>query len=108
MNTEDQNIKSFFDDMRKKDTKHTIPDFEELFPEKKASKLRYLLPIGIAASLLVGFGVWTKTPKTIGEGEELVITLENQEFTTDVLLSEDFPVFSWESSTTSLINDFND
>ncbi|GGG15316.1 hypothetical protein GCM10011344_14900 [Dokdonia pacifica] len=108
MNTENQDIKSFFEDMRKEDSKHTIPEFEEVFPEKKTSKLRYLLPIGIAASLLLGFGVWTKNPKTTEQEEALVITIENQESTTETLLLEDPSVFSWESSTASLINDFND
>ena len=108
MNTENQDIKSFFEDMRKKDTKHEIPEFEELLPEKKTSKLRYLLPTGIAAALLLGFGIWTKNSKTTKQEEELVITIENQELITEIVLFDDPSVFSWESSTASLINDFND
>lgn len=108
MSTENKEIKSFFDDMRKEDLKNTIPDFEAVFPQKRKSKIRYIIPVGIAASLIVGFGIWNKKPETITEEETLVISLENQETTTDVLLSDDLSVFDWESSTASLINDFND
>lgn len=109
MNTEeDDDIKAFFAEMRKEDTKHTIPEFEDLLPKKKTSRIRYIIPMGIAASLIVGFGIWTDTTETITEENELVITIESQEITTETLLSDDISVFSWESSTASLINDFND
>jgi hypothetical protein len=109
MNTEDDHdIKSFFDDMRKKDREQSIPEFETMLPKRRTSKLRYIIPVSIAASLIVGFGIWPKTPKTITEPEGLVITIGNEEITTEIVLPEDISVFSWESSTASLINDFND
>lgn len=108
MSTENKEIKSFFDDMRKEDLKNTIPEFEALFLRKKKSKIRYMIPVGIAASLILGFGIWNKKSETIPEQDTLVISLENQEITTDVLLSNDVSIFTWESSTASLINDFND
>ncbi len=108
MNTEDNDIKAFFEDMRKEDTQYMIPKFEDVLPEKRASKIRYIIPLGIAASLIFGFSIWTKTPKTIIEEDELVITIESQETATETLLTDDISIFSWESPTASLINDFND
>jgi hypothetical protein len=109
MNTEDDHdIKSFFDDMRKKDRQQSIPEFETMLPKRSTSKLRYIIPVSIAASLIVGFGIWPKTPKIATEQEALVITIENEKITTETLRSDDISVFSWESSTASLINDFND
>lgn len=109
MNTEDDHdIKSFFDDMRKKDKQQSIPEFEAMLPKRSTSKLRYIIPVSVAASLIVGFGIWPKTPKTTTEQDTLVITIGNEEITTEIVLPEDISVFSWESSTASLINDFND
>ncbi len=109
MNTEDDDIKAFFADMRKDDRQHEIPKFEEMFPKKRPSRMWYMLPVSIAASLIVGFGVFTHTPEgNTLEEDELVISIGDQETTTETLLSTDTSVFSWESSTASLINDFND
>lgn len=109
MNTEDDDIKAFFADMRKDDMQHEIPKFEEVFPKKRPSRMWYMLPVSIAASLIVGFGVWTNTSERITpEEDELVIIIGDQETTTETLLTDDISVFSWESSTAALINDFND
>ncbi len=109
MNTEDDyDIKSFFAEMREKDKQPSIPEFEDMLPKKKTSKLRYIIPVSIAASLILGFGIWPKTPEITAEQEELVITIENAKTTTEIVFPEDISVFSWESSTASLINDFND
>lgn len=108
MNTEDDDIKAFFADMRRDDMQHTIPKFEEMLPKKRPSRMWYMLPVSVAASLIVGFGVWTNTSEVKTTEEELIITIGDQETTTETLLSADTSVFSWESSTASLINDFND
>ncbi|MEP0264769.1 hypothetical protein [Dokdonia sp.] len=108
MNTEDDDIKAFFADMRKEDTQHTIPKFEDLLPKKRTSKIRYIIPIGIAASLIVGFGVWTDTTETRTIPDDTLFISLEEETGTETLLSDDLSVFSWESPTASLINDFND
>ena len=109
MNTEDDHdIKSFFAEMRKKDIQQPIPEFEAMLPKRSTSKLRYIIPVSIAASLILGFAIWPETPEIITEQDTLVITIGNEEITTETLLSDDISVFSWKSSTASLINDFND
>lgn len=108
MSTEHQEIKSFFEEMRKEDLKNKIPEFEDMFPKKRPSSLRYIIPVSIAASLILGFSIWTKTPETVIPEDELVIAIENADTTTETLLTKETSVFSWESSTASLINDFND
>ena len=113
MNTEeDHDIKSFFAEMRKKDKQLAIPEFEEMLPKKKPSIVRYIIPVGIAASLIVGVGIWTTTQKTNTQEETVVITIEseemNEETSTESLLTDTMSVFSWESETDALINDFND
>ena len=64
--------------------------------------------MSIAASLIVGFGIWNAPSEKNTLENEVVITIENDETTTEILLTNDTSVFSWESSTASLINDFND
>lgn len=113
MNTEDDHdINSFFAEMRKKDRKQPIPEFEEMFPKRSPSKLRYIIPASIAASLIIGFGIWTTIPKNNPQEETVVITIESQEINittnTESLLTDTVSVFSWESETDALINDFND
>jgi len=109
MNIENQDIKSFFDDMRQEDLKNKIPDFEEVLPPKRKSTIRYLIPASIAACLLVGIGIGilNQKPEIQPEENTVVITLENKT-TTETLLLDDPSVFSWESETDALINDFND
>lgn len=113
MNTEeDHNIKSFFAAMHKKDKQLAIPELEEMLPKRNPSKLRYIIPISIAASFIVGVGIWTTTQKTNTQEETVVITIEseemNEETSTESLLTDTMSVFSWESETDALINDFND
>lgn len=113
MNTEDNHdIKSFFAEMRKKDKHQSIPEFETMLPQKKSTFVRYIIPASIAASLIVGFGIWITIPKTSIQEETVVITIENEETNmtshTESLLTDTMSVFSWESETDVLINDFND
>lgn len=109
MTKEEEELKKFFTAMRREETQHAIPEFESLLPQKKGSKIRYLLPVGIAAMLLVGFGIWTENKKPLLSKEETVyITIGEEEKPTDILLPKEDPMMAWESSTTILINDFND
>lgn len=109
MNTEDDHdIKSFFAAMRKKDKQLAIPEFDAMLPKKKPSIVRYIIPVGIAASLMIGFGIWTTTQKTKIQEETVVITIVNEETSTESLLTDTMSVFSWQSETDALINDFND
>lgn len=109
MNTEeDHNIKTFFAEMRKKESQQPVPEFERMLPKKKSSLVRYIIPASIAASLIVGFGIWLENPKTLTEEDIVVITLENEETHTESLLTDNMSVFSWQSETDALINDFND
>lgn len=108
MNTEDHDIKSFFAEMRKKDRQQPIPEFEKILPKKKSLIIRYIIPVSIAASLIVGFGIWANISKNIPQEETIVITIESEETHTESLLTDNMSIFSWESQTDALINDFND
>ncbi len=109
MTKEEEDLKKFFMAMRKEEVQHAIPEFESLFPKKKPSKIRYVVPLGIAATVLIGLGLWTERPQPIDPIEEtLYITIGEEERPTDILLPQEDPMMTWESSTAILINDFND
>lgn len=103
-NIEDQELKEFFDEMRKKDSKMEIPDF----PKFKQSKTWKLIPIGIAASLaLIAWFYMANEPNQNLDQEVIIITLEegkNNELQFRIKTTTEFE--SWESSTSSLLTEF--
>jgi len=100
----DELIESFFRDMRKADQNLEVP----AFPESKTRKINWLIPIGIAASLmLAGFLFFEKKPEVKAPAEIIIITLENgpnheQQFK----IQESTYLETWESNTSSLLTEF--
>lgn len=100
----DELIESFFKDMRKADQNLEVP----AFPESKTRKINWLIPVGIAASLvLAGFLFFEKEPEVKVPAEVIIITLENgpnheQQFK----IQESTYLETWESNTSSLLTEF--
>lgn len=100
----DELIESFFKDMRRADQNLEVP----AFPESKTRKINWLIPVGIAASLvLAGFLFFEKEPEVKAPAEVIIITLENgpnheQQFK----IQESTYLDTWESGTSSLLTEF--
>ncbi len=100
----DELIESFFEEMKANDQNLEIPPF----PEKQPKKINWIIPIGIAASLLLaGFLFYEKAPEPEVPAEVIIITLEegpNQE--QQFKITESTYLDTWESSTSSLLTEF--
>ncbi len=100
----DELIESFFKDMRRADQNLEVP----AFPESKTRKINWLIPVGIAASLvLAGFLFFEKEPEVKAPAEVIIITLENgpnheQQFK----IQESTYLDTWESGSSSLLTEF--
>ena len=105
MTENDKELQSFFDQMREKNGKIQVPHFPE--PTKKSS-LNWWIPMGIAASLALGFFLWPhgeqiQSPPT----EVIVITLgEDENNKQQILIEEKTYLETWESPTASLLADY--
>ncbi len=112
MKQEDNDIKEFFERLQETDRLEAeIPSFNlpEAPPKPKRSVLRYLLPLGVAASLLLFFGIDWGPHNTSIEDETLVITMTIEESnTTDDFLSDETSISSWKSPSDILIQEFED
>lgn len=100
----DELIESFFEDMRNADQNLEVP----AFPETKTRKINWVIPVGVAASLmLAGFLFFEKEPESKSPAEVIIITLEqgpNQ--TQQFSIKESTYLDTWESSTSSLLTEF--
>jgi hypothetical protein len=100
----DELIKSFFEDMRMKDQNLEIP----VFLKPKTRSINWIIPVGIAASLLLaGFLFFEKEPVSETPAEVIIITLEEgpndeQQFK----IKESTYLDTWESGTSSLLTEF--
>jgi hypothetical protein len=103
-NSEDQNLKHFFSEMKSKDSGIAVPQF----PKIRKSKSWSLIPIGIAASLAVAawFSWENEEPQTL-DYDVIIITLEeglNEEL--QFRIERTTELESWESPTSSLLREF--
>ncbi len=108
MNRSDDDIKGFFAEMKNDDHKVGIPDFDDL-KKTHQPKRRYLLPLGIAASLLMMVSVYFILDQKQDQHQvvELIITLGNEEpINTQKLITKESTIDAWTSPTSSLIADF--
>ncbi|SIS53045.1 hypothetical protein [Belliella pelovolcani] len=102
----DKELDIFFAELRSQDNHIPIPAFN--LPKKNATKIWKLLPIGIAASLLLGFWIWNHGEIETPLYQDLIIISlvedENQEqrFVIEQTSSMDV----WESPTASLLDTY--
>jgi hypothetical protein len=101
----DTELKAFFQCMKEKDGEIPTPDFPEV---ARARTVNWWIPMGIAASLLLGFLLFPKQesiPKA--PVDVIIITLqqgENQE--QQILIEEKTYLETWESPTASLLAEY--
>lgn len=104
---EDQDIQGFFHSMIEKDLEIQEPAFPEF---KKTKSVSWWIPVGIAASLVVGFfllGEKEPPAPPAPIGEVVIITLEegpDQEMQFNIEHTNEMDM--WESPTASLLTEY--
>jgi hypothetical protein len=111
MNRSDDDIRKFFDEMRRHDNQAAIPEFDELTKNHKRPRSRklYFIPLGAAASLLIALGVYFSIDKETDDqvnGELVIIFSEEKAINTQSLISEESSIDSWKAPSDFLIDDF--
>lgn len=103
-NNSNKELANFFLEMKEKDRKIEIPPF----PNQKNPKLWYLIPIGIAASLALGFLLLPNEDQVPSPPTEvIIITLEEDENNNQqIRIEEKTYLETWESPTTSLLTEY--
>lgn len=101
----DPELDTFFQELQKQDEHLSIPPFPEL---ERKSRTKWWIPVGIAASILIGFFLFQfeETPPPPSP-EVLIITLEegpDQEL--QFRIHETTEMDIWESPTASLLTEF--
>ena len=106
-------LNKFFSKVRKTDEKEGVPSFEVMLPKARAKKTVYLIPIGIAAVILV-LMLFTFNQNETGSSEELltenalIIEFSDESPETSFTNSDEPGMDTWESPTAILIDDFAD
>ena len=111
MNRSDNDIKDFFAALSKADSEIKVPKFEELYPRKSRFGRRIIIPIGIAASVLILLGIFFflgQKQEIEAPGAVVIVLSEDQENGTRSLMEVEEMINSWESPTSSLIDDFHE
>ncbi len=100
----DQELKRFFTEMKKQDEVVLIPDF----PETKVNAVNWWMPIGIAASLLLGGFIWmNQSPEPELHKDMIIISLEKGENDMqEIKIEEKAYIDTWESGSSSLLTEF--
>ena len=102
---EEDNLKAFFEELKKQDQKLIIPEFPVLESKKR---IHWWIPVGIAASLALGaFFISSEKKQVQPSPEVLIITLEegpNQELQFHIQETTEMDI--WESPTASLLTEF--
>ncbi|MCH6233800.1 hypothetical protein [Cognataquiflexum rubidum] len=104
-NETDKELQSFFDQLKENDREIQIPAFPE--PAKQSS-INWWIPIGIAASLTLGFFLLPQNKKDLNPpAEVIIITLEKDENNNQqILIEEKTYLETWESPTSSLLTEY--
>jgi hypothetical protein len=104
-NETDKEIQGFFDQLKEKDQRIQIPAFQE--PAKQRS-INWWIPIGIAASLTLGFFLLPQNKKDLNPpAEVIIISLEKDENNNQqILIEEKTYLETWESPTSSLLTEY--
>lgn len=100
----DPKLHAFFQSLKEKDEHLVVPPF----PEKEKKDLRnWWIPVGIAATLLLGAYILREKEPNLTGPEVLIITLEegpNQELQFHIQETTEMDI--WESPTASLLTEF--
>jgi len=104
-NQTDKELQSFFDQLKENDRGIQVPAFPE---QAKQRSINWWIPIGIAASLALGFFLWPQNSNNSGPpAEVIIITLEKDENNNQqILIEEKTYLETWESPTTSLLTEY--
>lgn len=101
----DNELKAFFQGMKEKDREIIIPEFPETV---KTRSINWWIPIGIAASLMIGF-LLLPQEEMIAEppAEVIIITLQQDEnHEPQILIEEKTYLETWKSPTSSLLAEY--
>lgn len=103
-NNSDEDLVQFFMEMKEKDKKIPVPQFHI----RKKPKTWYLIPIGIAASLALGFFLLPHKDQVPSPPTEvIIITLEEDEKNNQqIRIEEKTFLETWESPTASLLTEY--
>ncbi|NHE57241.1 hypothetical protein [Cyclobacterium plantarum] len=103
-NSEDQDLQDFFSEMKAKDSAIEAPQF----PKIRKFKSWSLIPIGIAASLILMAWFYTRDkPIQTLDHDLIIITLEEgQNNELQFKIESTTELESWDSPTSSLLTDF--
>ena len=101
---DDKELVRFFQEMKEKDRQIPIPSFTL----QKKPKSWFLIPIGIAASLALGFLLLPNENQVPNPpAEVIIITLEEDEKNNQhIRIEEKTFLETWESPTTSLLTEY--
>ncbi|MCS5491379.1 hypothetical protein [Algoriphagus limi] len=104
MENEDDLIKGFFKDLKRQDESLSIPKF----PETKVKSFPWWIPMGIAASFILGAFLLFQRPEVPeAPADVIIISLqENENHEQEILIEEKAYIDIWESSTSSLLTEF--
>lgn len=100
-----KDIQALFDRLKAKDQNLTIPEFPEVV---KTKSINWWIPLGIAASLMLGFLILPQE-ETIADppAEVIIITLQQDENQKpQILIEEKTYLETWESPTSSLLAEY--
>ncbi|WP_187176604.1 hypothetical protein [Algoriphagus sp. AK58] len=101
----DPELHAFFKSLKEKDQAIPTPEFPEMTKQQSFS---WWIPLGIAASLALGFFLWpSEEPAPAPPTEVIIITLqedENQE--QQIVIEEKTYLDIWESPTESLLAEY--
>ena len=107
MNKHDDDIREFFNEMRAFDNQHSIPPFEDVV-RRPSRKQYYLIPAGIAATVILFFGVYIvnllNTPENTQENVTIIVDIESTP--NESILTQGTSLYAWDAPSNSLINEF--
>lgn len=101
----DPELHAFFQALKEKDLEISTPEFPEAVRQRSLS---WWIPVGIAASLALGFFLWTSEEKDIkAPSEVIIITLqENENQEQQIVIEEKYYLDTWKSPTESLLAEY--
>ena len=104
-NQTDKKLQGFFDQLKENDRGIQIPAFPE---PARQRRINWWIPIGIAASLILGFFLWPEDSQDlVPPAEVIIITLDKDENNNQqILIEEKTYLETWESPTSSLLTEY--